>query len=67
MILNSPVGKSSLNDDGYLRKAAIKAKIPYMTTVAAAIATAEGIHYVKTHQSGELKSLQELHSEIHDK
>jgi len=67
LILNSPVGKTSVNDDGYLRKAAIKAKIPYMTTVAAAIATAEGIHYVKTHQSAELKSLQELHSEIHDK
>ena len=37
-----------------------------MTTIAAARATAEGIHYVKTHKSGELKSLQELHSEIHD-
>ena len=67
LILNSPIGKSSVNDDGYLRKAAIKAKVPYMTTVAAAIATAEGIHYVKTHKGSELKSLQELHSEIHDK
>ena len=67
LVLNSPIGKNSLHDDGYLRKAAIKAKIPYMTTVAAAKATAEGIHYVKTHKSGELKSLQELHSEIHDK
>ncbi len=67
LILNSPVGKDAVTDDGYLRKAAIKAKIPYMTTVAAAIATAEGIHYVKTHKDSELKSLQELHSEIHDK
>ncbi len=67
LILNSPAGKNSVTDDGYLRKAAIKAKIPYMTTVAAAIATAEGIHYVKTHKGSELKSLQELHSEIHDK
>ena len=67
LILNSPIGKSSVNDDAYLRKAAIKAKVPYMTTVAAAIATAEGIHYVKTHKGSELKSLQELHSEIHEK
>ena len=67
LIVNSPVGKDSVNDDSYLRKAAIKGKIPYMTTIAAARATAKGIHYVKTHESGEVKSLQELHSEIHDK
>ena len=53
-------------DDSYLRKAAIKAKVPYMTTMAAAKATAKGIHYVKTHGQGEVKSLQQLHSEIHD-
>ena len=45
-------------------KAAIKAKVPYMTTLAAAKATAEGIQYVKTHESSEVKSLQELHKEI---
>ena len=67
LIVNSPVGKDSVNDDSYLRKAAIKGKIPYMTTIAAARATAKGIRYVKTHDSGEVKSLQELHSEIHDK
>ncbi|MBP3610603.1 MAG: carbamoyl-phosphate synthase large subunit [Lachnospiraceae bacterium] len=67
LIINSPVGKDSVNDDSYLRKAAIKAKIPYMTTVAAAKATADGIHYLKKHGSSEVKSLQELHSEIHDK
>lgn len=67
LIVNSPVGKDSVHDDSYLRKAAIKAKIPYMTTIAAAKATASGIHYLKTHKSSEVKSLQELHSEIHDK
>ena len=67
LIINSPVGKDSVNDDSYLRKAAIKAKVPYMTTIAAAKATADGIHYVKTNKLAELKSLQELHSEIHDK
>ncbi|MDE6626027.1 MAG: carbamoyl-phosphate synthase large subunit [Lachnospiraceae bacterium] len=67
LIINSPVGKDSVNDDSYLRKAAIKAKIPYMTTIAAAKATADGIHYIKTHHTGEIKSLQTLHSEIKDK
>lgn len=67
LIINSPVGKESVHDDSYLRKAAIKAKVPYMTTIAAAKATADGIHYVKTHASSEVKSLQMLHSEIHDK
>ncbi len=67
LIINSPIGKGSVNDDSYLRKAAIKAKVPYMTTVAAAKATAAGIHYVKTHEENEIKSLQTLHSEITDK
>ena len=67
LIINSPVGKDSIHDDSYLRKAAIKAKVPYMTTVAAAKATAEGIRYAKQHGNSDVKSLQELHSEIHDK
>ena len=67
LIVNSPVGKDSVNDDSYLRKAAIKSKIPYMTTIAAARATYKGIRYVQEHGSGEVKSLQELHSEIRDK
>ncbi len=67
LVLNSPIGKDGAHDDSYLRKAAIKAKVPYFTTVAAARVTAEGIHYVKTHKGSELKSLQELHGEIHDK
>ncbi len=67
LIINSPVGKDSVHDDSYLRKAAIKAKTPYITTVAAAKVTAEGIHYLKTHSSSGVKSLQELHREIQDK
>ena len=64
LIVNSPIGKDSAQDDSYLRKAAIKGKIPYMTTLAAAKASAEGIHYVKTHVQGDMKSLQAYHSEI---
>ena len=67
LIINSPVGKDSVHDDSYLRKAAIKAKIPYVTTIAAAKATAKGILYVQKHGNGEVKSLQEIHKEIRDK
>ncbi len=67
LIINSPVGKDSVNDDSYLRKAAVKARVPYMTTIAAARATASGIFYVRTHESGQVSSLQELHGQIHDK
>ena len=67
LIINSPVGKDSVHDDSYLRKAAIKAKIPYMTTIAAAKATASGIQYVKSHGDSDVRSLQALHAEIKDK
>ncbi len=64
IIINTPIGKDGAIDDSYLRKAAVKAKIPYVTTMAAAKASAEGIHYVKTNKEGIVKSLQEYHKEI---
>ena len=67
LIINSPIGADSVHDDSYLRKAAIKGKIPYMTTIAAARATAEGILYVQKAGQGEVHSLQSLHSQIKDK
>ena len=67
LIITSPIGKESIHDDSYLRKAAVKFKIPYITTISAAKATAESIHYMKTHTQGDLKSLQEWHREIREK
>ncbi len=67
LIVNSPIGKASIHDDSYLRKAAIKHKIPYITTIAAAKAAAEGIAQINGCGSGEVKSLQEWHSEIKEK
>ena len=58
LIINTPSGKLSLHDDSYIRKAAIKHHVPYITTIAAAAATAEGI---AARQAGEtsVRSLQE--------
>ena len=67
LIVNTPIGKDRNVDDSYLRKAAIKKKVPYMTTMAAAKATVSGIQSLKKPGCGEVKSLQELHSEIKDK
>ena len=67
LVINSPIGNDSVHDDSYLRKAAIKAKVPYMTTIAAARATAEGILYVQKAGNGEVHSLQTLHGQIKEK
>ena len=67
LIVNSPAGKESVHDDSYLRKAAIKNRIPYITTIAAARAAAEGIAYVKEDGKGNVRSLQEWHSMITEK
>ena len=67
LIINSPSGKESVHDDSYLRKAAIKSRVPYFTTIAAGKAAAEGIQYVRTHNQGGLQSLQEWHGEIKER
>ena len=64
LIINSPVGKDSIHDDSYLRKNAIKARVPYITTIDAARAAAEGIRYVMKHGDSEIRPLQEWHAMI---
>ena len=63
LIINTPAGKLSKYDDSYIRKSAIKYAIPYITTVAAAAASARGI---AARQAGEsaLRSLQQYHAQI---
>ena len=63
LVVNTPVGKLSQDDDSYIRKAAIKYKVPYITTLSAAEAAAEGIAAYRTHGSG-VRSLQEYHASI---
>ena len=64
LVVNSPVGKDSIHDDSYLRKTAVKNRVTYITTAAAARAAAEGVEYVRSHGQGEVKSLQEWHELI---
>jgi len=63
LVVNTPVGKLSQHDDSYIRKSAIRYKIPYITTLSAANAAAEGIAACRAGRS-EAKSLQEYHADI---
>lgn len=64
LVINTPAGANKQFDDSYVRKTSIKKKIPYITTMAAAKATAAGIKAVKEHGTLNVKSLQELHAAI---
>ncbi|WP_434310793.1 carbamoyl-phosphate synthase large subunit [Hominifimenecus sp. rT4P-3] len=66
MVINTPVGKEGEHDDSYIRKAAIKARISYMTTMAAAAASVSGIRAVQRDGQIGVKSLQQIHSEIEE-
>ena len=61
LIINTPIGKGSKIDDSYIRKMAMQYEIPYVTTVAAARAAAEGIRAYKETRIIDVKSLQEYH------
>jgi carbamoyl-phosphate synthase large subunit len=63
LIINTPAGRSSKYDDSYIRKTAIQYKVPYITSMAAAEASAEGIEAIKKRKIL-LKSLQEYHKEV---
>ena len=59
LIINTPIGKQSAHDDSYIRKAAIKNRICYMTTMAAAQASVQGIRAVLEKGMESVRSLQE--------
>jgi carbamoyl-phosphate synthase large subunit len=63
LVINTPSGKLSKHDDSYIRKAAIQYKIPYITTLAAAVAAARGIEAFRSGRE-EVKSLQSYHADI---
>jgi carbamoyl-phosphate synthase large subunit len=65
LVVNTPAGRLSEYDDSYIRKNAIKYKIPYITTTSAALSSTKGI---KERQNGEYKvrSLQDYHLAIED-
>ncbi|MBW1786578.1 MAG: carbamoyl-phosphate synthase large subunit [Deltaproteobacteria bacterium] len=63
LVINTPSGKLSKHDDSYIRKAAIKYKIPYITTLTAAVSAAKGIAADRKGH-GAVMSLQSYHANI---
>ncbi|MFC1938265.1 carbamoyl-phosphate synthase large subunit [Chloroflexota bacterium] len=63
LVINTPVGKLGMYDDSYIRKAAIKYRVPYITTLSAAMAAAKGIAAYREGKS-DVKSLQRYHADI---
>ena len=63
LVINTPSGKESQEDDSYIRKAAIKYKVSHITTTAAALAAAKGIAARRKNKSS-VKSLQRYHGDI---
>ena len=64
LVVNTPIGKLGKHDDSYIRKAAIRHKVPYVTTMEAALITARGIAAVRRRSDAAPSSLQELHARL---
>ncbi len=63
LVINTPSGKLSKFDDSYIRKAAIKYRVPYITTITAAMAAVKSISAYCGGKTG-VKSLQSYHADI---
>ena len=63
LMVNTPSGRQSARDSSEVRKAAIRYRIPYITTTAAAIAAAKGIA-ARREGVPKVRPLQEYHGQI---
>jgi len=63
LIVNTPRGQDTFFDEKAIRRAAVLARIPTITTIAAAQAAAEGIAAILQHHTT-VYALQQLHKEI---
>ena len=60
LIINTPAGRYSKYDDSFIRMMAIQQKLPYVTTIAAALASVNGIEAIKNEKFA-IKPLQEYY------
>jgi carbamoyl-phosphate synthase large subunit len=65
LVVNTPIGRQGTSDDSYIRKAAIKYRVPYITTLAGAKAAVLGIAAMRNAR-GQVQSLQAYHRGIPD-
>ena len=60
LLVNTPLGKLTQQDDYAIRRAALQQRVPYTTTLSAASAACDAIIALKS-RAGEVRSLQEWH------
>jgi carbamoyl-phosphate synthase large subunit len=60
LLVNTPSNRKRVQDSSSIRKAAIKHRVPYITTTAAAVAAAKGIA-ARRGEEPKVRSLQEYH------
>ncbi len=63
LLINTPLGRKSQYDDYMIRQAALRAGIPYTTTISKASAAVAAIRLLRE-KNFNIKSLQEYHQEI---
>ncbi len=61
LLINTPLGKLSQQDDYAIRRAALQHRVPYTTTLSGAAAACDAIIALKS-RAGEVRSLQEWHA-----
>jgi carbamoyl-phosphate synthase large subunit len=64
LVVNTPAGRRGSRDDSYIRKAAVKSQVAYITTMAAARAAVLAIDAARQHPVA-IRSLQAYHRDIH--
>src|SRR5690606_771741 len=60
LLVNTPLGKLTQQDDYAIRRAALQERVPYTTTLSAASAACDAIIALRS-RAGEVRSLQEWH------
>ena len=60
LLINTPLGKLTQQDDYLLRRAALQHRVPYTTTMSAASAACDAIIALRS-RAGDVRSLQEWH------
>ena len=61
LLINTPLGKLTQQDDYALRRAALQHRVPYTTTLSAASAACDAVIALRS-RAGEVRSLQEWHA-----
>lgn len=64
LMINTPVGRLAKEDDKQIRTSAVKYKIPYTTTLTAALATVRAVESLEQNKGYDVKCIQDYYKQI---